>query len=224
MGLVGIPCWLLVLTLPKLSWRWRATRVAVHLLSTSLRIPVKVHGDPPPRGRPCVVVANHESILDSFAFFEVFAEPVVFVGGGDLATHPVTGPFLRGLGATFVRVEGGLDRSSVRSVLGGLAELVRAGNRLVFFPEGGLSPEPGLRRFQLGAFVVAGDAASTVVPVAIVGTRGVLPPGARLPRRGEVEVRVGEQVGPALPGWAAAREIAGQAKQAIVELLAEAPD
>jgi 1-acyl-sn-glycerol-3-phosphate acyltransferase len=219
MGLVGVPCWLLVLTLPKLSWRWRVTWAAVHSLSVGLRIPVKVSGPRPAPGKPAVIVANHGSIVDSFVLFGALPDPVVFVAGGDLATHPITGPFLRRLGAVFVRAEGSLDRSLVRAALEELAGLARAGERLVFFPEGGLNPEPTLRRFQLGAFVVAGEAGSPVVPVAIRGTRGVLPPGARLPRRRHVEVRFGEPIEPPQPGWQAAHDVARQARTAVEALL-----
>jgi 1-acyl-sn-glycerol-3-phosphate acyltransferase len=221
MGLVATPCWLLVVSLPRPRWRWRATWATVHALSFCLRIPLKTVGEPPSPDQPLVVVANHESILDSFALVGVFPEPVVFVAGGDLATHPITGPFLRGLGATFVRVNDGTDRSSVRTVLAELAGLARAGHRLVFFPEGGLSPEPGLRRFQLGAFVVAGEAGKPVLPLAVVGTRDLLPPGARLPRRHAVEVRFGETLGPPPSGWRAAHEIARHARDEIEALLGD---
>lgn len=95
------------------------------------------------------------------------------------------------------------------------------GGRLVFFPEGGLSPEPGVRRFQLGAFVVASQVGLPVVPLAILGTREILPPNARLPRRCDVEVRVGKAVDPTVPGWAAARDVASQARSAIEALLSE---
>jgi 1-acyl-sn-glycerol-3-phosphate acyltransferase len=219
MGLVAVPCWLLVLALPKPAWRWRVTWAAVHTLSVALRIPVKVTGEPPPPARGVVLVANHQSILDSFALFGALPAPVVFVAGGDLAVHPVTGPFLRRLGAAFVRVEEGMDRASVRAVISELAGLARAGKRLVFFPEGGLNPEAGLRRFQLGAFVVAGDAGCPVVPVAISGTRAVLAPGGRLPRRGDVEVSFGEPLGPPPAGWRGAHEAARQAREEIDALL-----
>ncbi len=121
MGLVAVPCWFLVLSLPKLSWRWRVTCVTVHALCAGLHIRVTTVGEPPPPGRPSVIVANHGSILDSFAFFRVFPEPVVFVAGGDLAAHPIAGPFLRGLSAAFVRADDRTDRSAVEAVLGDLA-------------------------------------------------------------------------------------------------------
>jgi 1-acyl-sn-glycerol-3-phosphate acyltransferase len=221
MGVVGGSCWVLVVSLPKLSWRWRATRVAVRLLSIGLRIPVKVTGTLPARGTPCVIVANHASILDSFALVDVFPDPVVFVAGGDLAGHRVTGPFLRGLGSVFVRLEGSGNRSALRSVLGELTGVAAAGKRPVFFPEGGLDPELGLRRFQLGAFLVAGEANCVVVPLAITGTRQLLPPGARLPRRSPVEVRIGQVLLPAGPDWADARTLARDARRVIEGLLVE---
>jgi 1-acyl-sn-glycerol-3-phosphate acyltransferase len=224
MGIFGLPCWLLVVGLPKLSWRWRVTWATVHIFSFVLRIPLKVAGAVPEPGRPCVIVANHNSILDSFALFAAFPQPVVFVAGGDLATHPVTGPFLRGLGASFVRVEETMDRSSVRAILGELAELARAGDRLVFFPEGGLSLEPGLRRFQLGAFLVAGEAGCPVVPVALLGSRRLLAPGARLPQRSHVELEFGSALEPPEPGWRAAREVAGQARASIEAMLGGATE
>ena len=221
MGAVGVPCWILVLVLPKLSWRWRATWCAVRLLSLGLRIRVEVRGELPPRQMPCIIVANHGSILDSFVLVGIFPDPVVFVAGGDLARHKIAGPFLRRLGSVFVRTESGSGPSSVRAALADLAAAARAGGRLVFFPEGGLSPEPGARRFQLGAFVVAGEVGRPVVPLAILGPREILPPNARLPRHCDVQVRVGATLVPAGPGWASARDVAGQASSAIKALLSE---
>ena len=221
MGAVAVPCWALVLALPKLTWRWRATWVAARLLCLALGISVEVRGELPARRTPCIIVANHASILDSFVLCAIFADPVVFVAGGDLARHRITGPFLRRLGCVFVRTEAEPGLSSVRAALTELAEAAREGARLVFFPEGSLSPEAGVRRFQLGAFVVASQVDRPVVPLAILGTREILPPNARLPRRCHVEVRVGQAVEPTGPGWAAARDVAGQARSAIEALLSE---
>ncbi len=219
MGFLGPPCWLLVMVLPRLSWRWQVTRAALRLLVGALRTPVEVQGELPPAGQPCVVVANHSSILDSFVLFLAFREPVVFVAGGVFSGQKVTGPFLRRVGAQFVSAPG-TGRQAVRSVLAGLAELARSGHRVVFFPEGGLNPEPVLRRFQLGAFLVAAQAASPVVPVAISGTAEILAPGARLPRRHPVSVAVAPPMSPPADGWAAAHQAADVARDAVENLLA----
>ena len=73
----------------------------------------------------------------------------------------------------------------------------------------------------LGAFVVASEVGRPVVPLAILGTREILSPGARLPRHGDVQVRVGDALVATGPGWASARDVAGQAKSAIEVLLSE---
>ena len=218
MGLAGIPCWALVRLLPKLSWRWGVTRAALKVIRLGLGISIRTSGDLPPPAQPCVIVANHQSILDSFVLLEVFGEPVVFVAGGVFARQRVTGPFLRRLGCVFVRMEA-LRREAIRASLETLADLARSGQRLVIFPEGGLVAGPELGRFQLGAFVVAGMAKCPVLPIAIVGTRAVLPRGARLPRHSRVSVRVGEPMRAEGSEWAAAHRLADEARQAIENML-----
>lgn len=221
--LVGAPLWFLVLALPRLSWRWRLLWATGNFVFRCLGSPVKLSGPLPPQGKPCVIVANHQSFLDSFVLVTLFRGPVVFAAGGVLAGQRIAGPFLRRVGCAFVGAEAGAGRSSVRRVLDELASQVRAGQRLVVFPEGGLSGDPGLRRFQLGAFVVACEAGSPVVPLAILGTREMLPPGARLPRRAPLQVRVGQPLVPTGPGWAAAHQVARQAHDAVGALLGGVP-
>jgi 1-acyl-sn-glycerol-3-phosphate acyltransferase len=218
MGMAGVPCWALVLLLPKLSWRWGVTRAALKVLGLGLHITIRTDGDLPPPGQPCVIVANHGSILDSFVLLSVFREPVAFVAGGVFARQRVTGPFLRRLGCAFVRMEA-LRRDAIRASLEALADLARSGQRLVIFPEGGLVAGPELGRFQLGAFVVAGAARCPVSPLAIVGARAVLPRGARLPRHGHVLVRVGDPLPARGSEWAAAHQLADEARQAIENML-----
>ena len=67
-----------------------------------------------------------------------------------------------------------------------LVALARAGQSLVMFPESHLARAPGLRPFHMGAFVVAAQAAAPAVPTGIRGTRAMLRPGHRFPRRGAV--------------------------------------
>ena len=80
----GALVWPVLLILPKLTWRWKLTRMTARLLCSCLAIPFETNGGPLV-GTPCVYVANHESFLDSFAIGLLFAEPVVFVAGGVLS-------------------------------------------------------------------------------------------------------------------------------------------
>jgi len=213
----GVLVWPALLVLPELTWRWKFTRAAARLLCRCLAIPFETNGGPLV-GRPCVYVANHESFLDSFAIGLMFAEPVVFVAGGVLSRQRVVGSFLRRIGVVFVRDQVGKGPSSVEPVLAALEGVVRSGRSLVLFPEGGLTVTPELRRFHLGAFLVAGRTGCPVVPVGIIGTRAILPAGRHLPRRGAIRVVVGQSLLPAGDGWKAAHQLADEARATVQTL------
>jgi 1-acyl-sn-glycerol-3-phosphate acyltransferase len=91
------------------------------------------------------------------------------------------------------------------------------------FPEGHLARAPGLRPFHMGAFVVAAQAGVPAVPVAIRGTRAMLRPGHRFPRRGAVDIAIGQPVQPRGTDWAAAVELQRAARGAVLRLSGE-PD
>jgi len=167
-----------------------------------------------------VMVANHASYVDSFVMAAIVPDRVSFVAGEVFATQPAIGFVLRRIGVQFV------DRgrtTGLRDALSSLAEVVRHGTGLVFFPEGGLSPVVGVRRFHHGAFVVAAEAGVPVVPVALRGTRRLVAPGTLRPRPGRVEVEIGQPIRPVGTGWQAAVDVANRARQVIVERCSE-PD
>lgn len=70
-------------------------------------------------------------------------------------------------------------------------ELLSRGWSVLVFPEGTRSRSGELGAFQPGVGLIARRSGRQVLPVRIRGTHAVLPPGARRPRRGSVEVRFG---------------------------------
>ncbi len=62
------------------------------------------------------------------------------------------------------------------------------------FPEGTRSPTGELQRFKKGAFVLALKAGVPVVPVAVVGSREVMPKGGWRVRPGRIRIRFGEAI------------------------------
>lgn len=215
--MLGTVAWPFVRFLPRLEQRWEVARLVGKALCVLMRVRLRVVGEVPPPRTPVVIVANHRSFLDAAVLFLALPSPVVFVAGGDLARHRVFGPLLGSLGCVFVPSERRLSRASVHELTGRIAEPVRRGGALALFPEGGLVGEAGPRRFQLGAFLVAGDVGCPVVPVAIAGTAAMLAPGGRLPApgSGSLEVRFLAPILPEGAGWEAARRLAGRARQAI---------
>jgi 1-acyl-sn-glycerol-3-phosphate acyltransferase len=65
-----------------------------------------------------------------------------------------------------------------------------SGYSLFVFPEGTRSPDGSLARFRAGTFMMAIEAGLPVVPVAIDGSRFVMPKGQLMTSPGHVRVEV----------------------------------
>lgn len=202
------------------SLRWRLTRWGVRAVLAMTGISVRVEGCFPTTGSPAVVVANHPSFVDAGALAYASSVPLAFVTSTDFARKPVVGSFLRRIGCVFVE-RGDSGRAS--EALAKLVEAARAGSRLAVFPEGSISASPGVRRLHLGAFAAAAEAQCPIVPVGLVGTRAVLPPGSYLPRRGDVTVIVGNVVDPPRPDFAAEVEVAEGVRTALAGMASRPP-
>jgi len=107
--------------------------------------------------------------------------------------YPLVGAFARRCGHPTV------DRwDALQSVTDAdhVAHALRAGERVLFFPEGTFVAATGLRPFRLGAFMAAAMAGASIVPVALRGTRRVMRGDWGLPRPGPVSLWVGEPIAP----------------------------
>jgi 1-acyl-sn-glycerol-3-phosphate acyltransferase len=171
---------------------------------------------------PCVVVANHASYIDGVVLKAVLPARFCFVIKKEVTQVPVVGLLLQRIGSEFVdrfnRHAGGLDARR-------LIKAADAGQSLAFFPEGTFLRHPGVGKFHTGAFAIAARSGLAVAPIAIRGTRAILPGGSILPRPGRVDVQILPAVGPfssAHPTEAMAT-LRTQARARIVAALGE-PD
>jgi len=221
---LGSLAFLLVTLVPGLSLR--ARRGIAHFVSRAFffcsAIPIKlIDAHLLPAG-PCLVVANHASYLDGVVLKGALPARFSFVIKKVMSQVPVAGLLLRRIGSEFVdrfnRHAGGMDARR-------LIKSAATGQSLAFFPEGTFVAEPGVGKFHTGAFMIAARAALPVVPVAIRGTRNILPSGKLLPRPGRVEIQVLAPV--ALPQGVASTAIAtmtsAEARARIIAALGE-PD
>jgi len=220
-GLVGFVTLCTCIVVPgqrrRRSVAYGSARALVRLTGTSLTVEGRENLAIP---SAYVVAANHPSYLDSFALAAVLPDRASFLAGEVFGAKTLTGFVLERLGVHFV--ERGAN-SNVHSETSQLADVVRRGTPLVFFPEGGLSRTPGLRRFHQGAFVVAAEAGCPVIPVAIRGTRKMVEPGSRLVHRGRLHLVVGAPIYSSGSDWHAAVELGHRAREVIAEHCGE-PD
>jgi 1-acyl-sn-glycerol-3-phosphate acyltransferase len=219
-GLICVPLWCVVHLSVTKRTRWRLARAAGRTLGSLAGIAVRVEGSLPPDGHPAIVVANHQSFVDSLAVLLASPCPLVFVASTDLERQKIVGSFLRRMGCVFVERDQP-DQSS--DAVNELEGVVSAGHRVMLFPEGSISRAPGLRAFHLGAFAVAARTGCPVVPVGIRGTRNVVRPGTYFPHRAEVAVVIGSPIMPAGSDLAAQVQLRDSTRRAIAQLSRE-PD
>jgi 1-acyl-sn-glycerol-3-phosphate acyltransferase len=99
--------------------------------------------------------------------------------------------------------------------------LLRAGEALMIFPEGGRSLDGRLRPFKPGAFRLAVAHQVAVLPVTIVGGSESWPPGRRFPRPGRITITYHPVLHflPGLAPKAAAQDLAERTSRAIASAL-----
>lgn len=168
----------------------------------------------------CVVVANHASYVDGLLLKGYLPARFSFVIKGEMRDIALVHFVLRRAGAKFVeRNEHSASARDARQIV----KAAKDGESLAFFPEGTFVKEPGVGRFRPGAFVAAVRGNLPVVPIAIRGTRDMLPAGSAWPRRNTLRIDILPAIGPDEPSFAASRELAEAARMRIVNVLGE-PD
>lgn len=148
----------------------------------------RVEGEVPRTGG-LLIAANHASYLDIPLLGCGMSRRAWYLGRNDLFPIPILNGILRALGWIPVRL-GRLDREA----FGKAIKLIRAGNVVVIFPEGGRSRDGDLRPPKAGIGVIVSQTGCPVVPAYLKGTFDVLPMGARWPRFSRVSVRFGAPI------------------------------
>jgi 1-acyl-sn-glycerol-3-phosphate acyltransferase len=219
-GLVAAACLLLLALTPGITRRRSIARGSARLAFAAAGIPLASSGTERIGERPCVVVANHASYLDGMILTAALPPVFSFVIKREVTSVPFLHLLLRRIGSQFVerfdRHRGGVD---ARRIL----RAAEAGEALAFFPEGTFRRDAGLGRFHSGAFAAAARAGLPVVPVVIRGSRGLLPAGAWLPKRGRLEVIVPPPIDAAEAASEAIVRVRDASRRAILDLLEE-PD
>jgi fatty-acyl-CoA synthase len=192
--LLLLPAWLLVAVVPSRRFAFALSRFASRAGLRLAGCPLEAEGLPrlPLRG-PLVLASNHASYADVAALLALLPTDFLFVAKREVLGYPLIGAFVRRCRHLTV------DRwDALQSVADAdlVARALRAGERVLFFPEGTFVAATGLRPFRLGAFAAAAAAGVPVLPLALRGTRHVLRGDWGLPRPGPISLWVGEPIEP----------------------------
>ena len=136
-----------------------------------------------------VFVSNHQSIYDIPILFSHLPFQLRIIAKASLGAFPVLGWHLRYTGHLLV------DRTRPgAATLRQVGQLMRRGHSLIVFPEGTRSVDGQVGRFKRGLFLLAVEAGLPIVPVAVVGSRHVMPKGRLMTCPGEVELVVHDPI------------------------------
>ena len=146
-----------------------------------------------PASGGAILAANHLSVVDSVFLPLMMDRGVTFSAKSEYFT--ASGPAAR-LWAAYLKATNQLqmDRDGARAAqatLEAALALLQAGNLFGIYPEGTRSPDGRLYRGRPGVGWLALKSGLPVIPVGMVGTRRVLPPGSVVPRPGRIEIRIG---------------------------------
>ena len=118
------------------------------------------------RGTVYIMVSNHQSGADILVLFKLYSH-YKWVAKQSLFYYPFIGwnMWMNGY-IPIVRTR----RRSRLMMIGKSAEAVRKGNSVMIFPEGTRTRDGNLQPFKAGAFRLALETGSPVLPIAIIGT------------------------------------------------------
>jgi 1-acyl-sn-glycerol-3-phosphate acyltransferase len=137
-----------------------------------------------PATGPAIVASNHLSFSDSLFMPLVVPRRVTFLAKSDYFTGRgikgwLTRVFFRGIGQVPVDRAGG---KASEAAIGAALKILGRGDLLGIYPEGTRSPDGRLYRGKTGVARMALEAKVPVIPVAMIDTEKMQPPGRLIPR------------------------------------------
>ncbi len=122
--------------------------------------------------QPVIFAGNHQSNFDILCYFAGLRLQFRWMAKQELFRIPLFGLAMRRCG--YISIDRRDRRKAMKSMLAA-AEQIRNGTSVVIFPEGTRSEDGHLQEFKKGGFLIALKAQVPIVPVAISGSRNVLP-------------------------------------------------
>ncbi|CDQ45076.1 MULTISPECIES: lysophospholipid acyltransferase family protein [Mycolicibacterium] len=175
-------------------WFWFYKYILMGPLLSFLGRP-KVQGlEYVPDSGAVILASNHLAVADSFYLPLVVKRRITFLAKAEY----FTGTGLKGKLTKFfysstnqVPIDR-TDADSAQAALTTAQRILGEGKLLGMYPEGTRSPDGRLYKGKTGLARVALESGIPVIPVAMVGTNVVNPPGSKMWHFGRVEVRFGK--------------------------------
>jgi len=175
-------------------WYWLFKFVFMGPLLQMLGRPKVVGLENVPDRGAVILASNHLAVADSFYKCLVVRRRITYLAKSEY----FTGTGLKGRLTRWFYTAAGqvpIDRTDADAALAALTTATRIlgeGKVLGMYPEGTRSPDGRLYKGKTGIARLALETGVPVIPVAMIGTDDVNPPGSKMWHFGRVEVRFGK--------------------------------
>lgn len=143
----------------------------------------KLHDD-----RPCVIISNHQSILDMMGLMEILPRNCIQIAKRELLYTGPVGLIMYLGGVIFINRKQTSTAKSTMEEVGNT--LVRENLKVWIYPEGTRNESYDLLPFKKGAFYLAVQAQVPIVPVVYSSFSSFYHPGKKIFTSGKIKIEV----------------------------------
>jgi 1-acyl-sn-glycerol-3-phosphate acyltransferase len=152
------------------------------------RVKVKIEGMEHLNGKgPYIFMSNHQGSYDIFALLGHLPYQFKWLAKKELFSIPFFGWTMAAAG--YIRIDREGTRETVEA-MNDAAQKIRDGMSVVIFPEGSRSPDGSIQPFKKGGFTLAIKSGVPIVPIAISGSRDIMPKDKLTAASGEIRIRM----------------------------------
>ncbi|MGZ3524265.1 MAG: lysophospholipid acyltransferase family protein [Thermodesulfobacteriota bacterium] len=149
-------------------------------------VKVKIEGTEHLNGEgPYIFMSNHQSYYDVFALLGHLPYQFKWLVKKELFSIPFLGWTMAAVG--YISVDRGGTRDTVEA-MNEAAQKIRDGMSVTIFPEGSRSPDGSIQPFKKGGFTLAIKSKVPIVPIAIDGSRDIMPKDKFTVTSGEIRI------------------------------------
>jgi 1-acyl-sn-glycerol-3-phosphate acyltransferase len=156
------------------------------------RVKVKVEGMEHLNEKgPYIFMSNHQGYYDVFTLLGHLPYQFKWLVKKELFSIPFFGWTMAAVG--YISVDRGGTRDTVEA-MNEAAQKIRDGMSVVIFPEGSRSPDGSIQPFKKGGFTLAIKSKVPIVPIAISGSRDIMPKDKFTVTSGEILMLMGHPI------------------------------
>jgi 1-acyl-sn-glycerol-3-phosphate acyltransferase len=137
---------------------------------------------------PYIFMSNHQGSYDIYSLLGYLPFQFKWLAKKELFSIPVLGWGMTAVG--YISIDRAGTRETVEA-MNKAARKIHEGMSVVIFPEGSRSPDGLIQPFKKGGFTLAIKSKVPIVPVAIAGSREIIPKDQWTVSPGDIRVRIG---------------------------------